>query len=451
MKLGLIITTYSVGKNELLGVNTDYNWVKYTFDPRLYLSNLEAFDGTEKTTIFIMFFKEQGYLICLAKARPQNSGRPNDNTAAWIHVPANIAISGKEIEENIENIKQYLSGGENITEEQLKEKFNREYTPKKTVRTAVSRLESNESGTFSYRYYGKNQDNVLHELLGDAIAQKEYSKYKAVFFIDISSGIKPKNMGEITSEINETCLILPPKNDDGFKAVIDNTNNVFNQPLEFSVGDTINIVWKRNGYEEVPKKYTVKKEDNNTTPKELELSTVEYKVLIPTSRFYITDSRDGQVISNCYISINNIPLVQNTTPIPEAELQEKVKIEVKKSGYEKYSNQINNFLNNNDKIPISLKRNTIQYELTIPINDSNATHTRATITINTTKELTKSPIDGYSMSGNAGKQGDKYIRNLHYKKQVKTGTKTNSNNAFFFGSVSTLLLCFILLVGVLFL
>ena len=145
MKLGLIITTYSVGKNELLGVNTDYNWVKYTFDPRLYLSNLEAFDGTEKTTIFIMFFKEQGYLICLAKARPQNSGRPNDNTAAWIHVPANIAISGKEIEENIENIKQYLSGGENITEEQLKEKFNQEYTPKKTERTAVSRLKSNEN------------------------------------------------------------------------------------------------------------------------------------------------------------------------------------------------------------------------------------------------------------------------------------------------------------------
>lgn len=36
-------------------------------------------------------------MISIIKARPDGSGRENDNTAAWIHFPAKIKISAKEV------------------------------------------------------------------------------------------------------------------------------------------------------------------------------------------------------------------------------------------------------------------------------------------------------------------------------------------------------------------
>ena len=88
-----------------------------------------SFDETTKW-FFLRFLGPEGILICIVKARPQGSGRPNDNTAAWIHIPAKMDISGEEIVSIIEKVKDAISAHKEI--DSLKSVFGVEY-PNKDV------------------------------------------------------------------------------------------------------------------------------------------------------------------------------------------------------------------------------------------------------------------------------------------------------------------------------
>lgn len=97
MKLGFILKTTNSGDGEAFSINKEESWAKYATEVRSYIKELHNFDGTSKTVILVRFHGSDGYMISIIKARPDGSGRENDNTAAWIHFPAKIKISAKEV------------------------------------------------------------------------------------------------------------------------------------------------------------------------------------------------------------------------------------------------------------------------------------------------------------------------------------------------------------------
>lgn len=96
MKLGFILKTTNSGDGEAFSINKEESWAKYATEVRSYIKELHNFDGTSKTVILVRFHGSDGYMISIIKARPDGSGRENDNTAAWIHFPAKLKFLQKK-------------------------------------------------------------------------------------------------------------------------------------------------------------------------------------------------------------------------------------------------------------------------------------------------------------------------------------------------------------------
>ena len=146
-----------------------------------------SLDESQRSVIFVRFLGSQGYLICIFQARPENSGRPYDGAAAWIHVPASVALSGKETERLIDEVEAAFSNEKGVDNLRLEALFSNDYQEINAV-PAIVRIASNGTSS-AVRFYGNGTDYQLSELLGNGIAQPEYSRYKAIFFLRKSENI----------------------------------------------------------------------------------------------------------------------------------------------------------------------------------------------------------------------------------------------------------------------
>lgn len=253
LKLGFILRITSGGDDKSISINEDISWAKYVPDAGSYIEKLHNFDGTSKTVILVRFHGVDGYMISIIKARPEGSGRENDNTAAWIHFPAKIKISEDETYNIIQLVTNELSARKGINRTILEEVFSKEYEVKNTLLTATELIRSSKEGSIGYRYYGgKGSNYQLKELLGDSIAQAVYNKYKGVFFIDRLSEIT-MDYKEIQTDIYEICTIEPPQNIKyNFTPYIGSIH--FTAPIEITKNTLLPIVLKKNGYADIKKR-----------------------------------------------------------------------------------------------------------------------------------------------------------------------------------------------------
>ena len=97
-----------------------------------------SLDESERSVIFLRFLGPHGYLICILQARPENSGRPYDGAAAWIHVPASVVLSGIETEKLIDDVEAALSNERGIDYSRLDTIFSKEYSEKNQLPAIAS-------------------------------------------------------------------------------------------------------------------------------------------------------------------------------------------------------------------------------------------------------------------------------------------------------------------------
>ena len=265
MKLGFILKTTNSGDGEAFSINKEESWAKYATEVRSYIKELHNFDGTSKTVILVRFHGSDGYMISIIKARPDGSGRENDNTAAWIHFPAKIKISAKEVCSIIQLVVEELSARKSINRLRLEEAFNKQYDSKNTLFTAVEFITSNKDGNIGYRYFGERCDYQLYEYLGDSIGQIGYKGYKGIFFIDHSSGITIDKQ-EIRTPIKKICALNIPNVNNGFKVYIG--NKPFSSPIEIPEDAKVSVVLKKNGYADIKKEISVSNPNISIEPKE---------------------------------------------------------------------------------------------------------------------------------------------------------------------------------------
>lgn len=456
MKLGIIIKITSLGgENEHSSFNKNSEWSKYASNARAYIEDsLEGFDGSSKATIFIKLIKNIGYIICLVKARPEGSGRPNDHTAAWIHIPAVVDISGEEIIQILEHVKNAISAPRKIDTELLDNVFNKPYPIKDIQASTLTQLSSKDEGEIVVRFYGEGTSYELNNLLGNNIAQIEYNGCKALFLIDNTSGITPvANKAKIiTAPIRKICKIHPPlKNDKDFIPYInfDKGGKLFSKPIEIPEGLTFNILWKKIGYQDVVKPYTVSFDDNNKPPSGVDLAENDYNLLIKRSIFRILDNKNRQV-DECLISIEGKPLNQKETPLPALWFEKEVEVKVEKQGYKSYSDKIN--IKEQNFHIIKLDNIIYTYEFKIPAYNDKGEDERldeeAKIVITTKENLKESPIKGYKLNKQIFLYADKVYRgDLKYDENKDKKLKRKS---FMEGFIVSFITCLIIVSGIIF-
>lgn len=332
MKLGLILKITNGGESETYSINKQETWARYASDARSAIKELQGFDGSDKTIYLLKLLGSIGYLLSVIKSRPEGSGRPNDNTAAWIFVPGMAVVSASEMEQVLKKVEEAISESKGIDNAKLEETFSKDYDTKKVLMSAVGRLSSSADGNYALRYY--NGDYRLNELLGEHLAQKEYGRYKGIFFVENNSGIKLSTNDVLNFEPKQSITISPLKPMGGFVAGFPTAKGFmkFDRDIELANGQKITIEWHRDNYAPIVKTFTAGV-DNTAN---LEIKEAECLVRIQRSWFKVQDYH-GISIQNANVSINHQLITGDYLDIAKRLLlNNRISIDIQANGYEDY-------------------------------------------------------------------------------------------------------------------
>lgn len=397
-KLGLKIVRTSQGLEDVLVVNGEQEWTKNIWDVRENLKNIENIENLHSDTyVLILSCIDGGHLLTIVSLI---AGRDTDNTSAWIYIPDNLIISGKELAEIIEITKNEILTVR-MNDELLKEKFSKAYeiSPAKYI------YAKSQTGQYAYRYYS-NDSYTLQELL-DAIHQPYYQRYKSIFLINKSSQLSCSIGDDLSQEPLYTSILAnTPEEVDGFVPYIN--GKVFDSPMYVSEGKVIEITWKKNGYLPIKTQTKANKGFTYTEP-----TADQYRRIIPYGAINVTDEWN-QPIQEYELSINHIKVNPGgSVPVSEAALNN-VRIDVHTDGYDTKVEEVD--FTKNSCVVIRLTKSSLEYNFELPLK--NVEDDRIKIgPIITHERLVKSPIKGYVPErGRFSRQGINRMKYNPYNK-----------------------------------
>lgn len=392
MKLGLIIKATSAGEQEVFSINKGEEWAKFAADSRSIIKDLEGFDGSGKSVIIAKILGSLGYLIGVVKARPEGSGRPNDNTTAWIHVPAKLKITGNELCYVITYVEEQLAAPMGINPAVLDELFTKEYADKDIKYPALAFIVYNPDGGIGWRNYGVGTGYALHELLGDSLAQTSYKKYKCICFVDKSLNLSIVGGEIIKFDPKEPTKIEAPVDNKGFMAFIKTKKQeiLFADAIEIPANTPLSVVWKKEGYVDI------EKELRDGNPSSLDIKDNERRLVFKRSWIKVKDQRFKH-LSDVEISVNGKAFISEITDITEAALREGVSIRVSHQGYEPKEKVINQFSSN---IEFILDDKQCSKEYKLRVEDGKDLESDAIITVKMSNHYTGMPLKGYRSDHN---------------------------------------------------
>lgn len=426
MKLGLKIEITSQGAGSAAKTynstpalekyaSASRSFIKEVFPAREYLKlkgidPSSSLDESARSVVFLRFLGPEGYLICVFQARPENSGRPYDGAAAWIHVPASVMLSGIDTEKLIDEVDAAMSEDRGINYTKLDALFTKEYE-QKNVLSALSTIGSNGPAA-GIRYYGVGTDFQLSELLGNNIVQQIYSNYKAVFFLRKNDNIAV-SVPEISTPLSQTCIVSAPSSVAGYSAFFEN-GMPFNVDLEYPLNAPLTIVWKKAGYQDIVKKANAKGGNANETAKLFEMNKSEIKVAIKKQIFVVFG--DSRILTNYQISLDG-EILKDVLYISEEKLARGIRVKVVADGFKTYDKD--HMLGLDSKqVEIQLKRQSFIYEFAIPMYSDGERIDDGLLSVELNTKLEDCPIEGYSLMRDNIKEGEGNVNRIK-----RSGTK----------------------------
>lgn len=417
MKLGLKIEITNEGAgSSVKTLNSSSTLEKYASASRSYIKDVFpvrdelrkngidpffSLDESERTVIFLRFLGPHGFLICISQARPENSGRPYDGAAAWIHVPASVALSGQETEKLIDDVEEALSNKRGIDNQRLDAIFAKDYEERNlipAISTIVSKGES--SGV---RYYGSGTDYQLHELLGNGIAQPEYSKFKSVFLLRKSENIYFTGQ-EITTQLVPTCIMEPPTPINGFSPFLQN-GVPFTLSIEVPQKSPLKIVWKKTGYQDIERIIEATATDVEKSNKLFAIHESEVKFAVLKKWFNVHSNL--KPLKEYCIQVDNQEFKDGVVYLPVSKITSKVYVKVVADGFKTFEKDIKLLKN----IDISMLPIMHFYRFSLPMYDGKESIESGELKLEVAVKLKKCPLRGYSLDGDL-LEGEDYVNFL---------------------------------------
>ena len=188
-KIGFRIYRFKEGPSIGLTVN-EGDWTKKVVDIRDILKLYNSED--ESKFAMFMSFSENGAYITIARSI---SGRGGDNTAAWIYIPNNIEVTGTEIIQIIDIVKEELSASKSNVE-RLTQIFSKDYRTTESAAYMPSSVEK----IFAKRNVGFYP---LKDIIGEKRYQPIYSNYNVILINDMDGmEIVDKNITDLSSDLS---------------------------------------------------------------------------------------------------------------------------------------------------------------------------------------------------------------------------------------------------------
>ena len=370
-KLGLIINNTYQGLTRVYSANDLTGWSKSVVDIRTILEKL-IIDDNSQVPLFLSYSDEGVFLILL---RPIY-GRTGDNVTAWIHIPSDIVISGKELVEVVEFVKMSISGGK-INAEELDRRFAKEYESA----SATHPVETVKNDKIAVRKYASltKYGIRLDELLDTKhLYQPQYAQYRYILLLDKNSITCPTAYELPDSKLVESILVKPVEPVDKFSAYLNGKE--FTKPIYAYKGDKLVFVWKRRDYKDIEKEVQVT--DDIKVPS---ITHNEYMKLLKYQSIHVYDSNTRETLDEYYVYISD-KLIQSNVYINECAY-DRTKIKVTAPGY----NDETDIYNLNHQVHIALTPKTFIYTFRFTTKDGSALKAK----VESKGLLKRTPFEGY--------------------------------------------------------
>lgn len=385
-KLGLKIVRINQGYTELLEINGDRAWTKNVWDIRKDLENIDNLDGS--SAVLMLTSIDTGHMLTVASLI---EGRITDCISAWIHIPATISVSGKELVELVESAKKEILANER-NDEKLRQLFSKEYE----LAPATKMAGGSVGEKCAYRYYGQKAKYTLAELLKD-MCQSYYKNYKSIFLLDNSTSLRCLSGDNLSDhKVYSMVVIKSPGQVDSFVPYIG--EKPFVGQMYAIEGDVINIEWRRDGYMPIHTSSTITPDAKYSLP-----TPNQYVRLLPYNYIKITDEWNQRVEDyELYVAKK---LVNKGADIPISEsMLNNVWVEIYAEGYEPRTGHVNLM----QPVHIKMTKEMYSYEFLLPLKNDEGYYP---IKISGNRKVKSSPVKGYVTEDGYVTRNDKnYLR-----------------------------------------
>lgn len=385
-KLGLKIVRINQGYTELLEINGDRAWTKNVWDIRKDLENIDNLDGS--SAVLMLTSIDTGHMLTVASLI---EGRITDCISAWIHIPATICVSGKELVELVESAKKEILANER-NDEKLRQLFSKEYE----LAPATKMAGGSVGEKCAYRYYGQKAKYTLAELLKD-MCQSYYKNYKSIFLLDNSTSLRCLSGDNLSDhKVYSMVVIKSPGQVDSFVPYIG--EKPFVGQMYAIEGDVINIEWRRDGYMPIHTSSTITPGAKYSLP-----TPNQYVRLLPYNYIKITDEWNQRVEDyELYVAKK---LVNKGADIPISEsMLNNVWVEIYAEGYEPRTGHVNLM----QPVHIKMTKEMYSYEFLLPLKNDEGYYP---IKISGNRKVKSSPVKGYVTEDGYVTRNDKnYLR-----------------------------------------
>lgn len=381
-KLGLKIVRINQGYTELLEINGDRAWTKNVWDIRKDLENIDNLDGS--SAVLMLTSIDTGHMLTVASLI---EGRITDCISAWIHIPATISVSGKELVELVESAKKEILANER-NDEKLRQLFSKEYE----LAPATKMVGGSVGEKCAYRYYGLKAKYTLAELLKD-MCQSYYKNYKSIFLLDNSTSLRCLSGDNLSDQkVYSMVVIKSPGKVDSFVPYIG--GQPFNGQMYAVEGEVIKIEWKRNGYLPIQTETTVCPDIKYSLP-----TPNHYIRVIPFDTIRVVDEW-GQNIREYDLCIEKKQMPHGKQIAISESAINNIWVEIYAEGYEPVSAH----LNLTQPVKVKMVKETYSYEFMLPLKNEEGYYP---IKISGTRKLKNSPVQGYVLEEGHSKRNEK--------------------------------------------
>ena len=385
-KLGLKIVRINQGYTELLEINGDRAWTKNVWDIRKDLENIDNLDGS--SAVLMLTSIDTGHMLTVASLI---EGRITDCISAWIHIPATISVSGKELVELVESAKKEILANER-NDEKLRQLFSKEYE----LAPATKMAGGSVGEKCAYRYYGQKAKYTLAELLKD-MCQSYYKNYKSIFLLDNSTSLRCLSGDNLSDHKVYSMVVIKSQGQvDSFVPYIG--EKPFVGQMYAIEGDVINIEWRRDGYMPIHTSSTITPGAKYSLP-----TPNQYVRLLPYNYIKITDEWNQRVEDyELYVAKK---LVNKGADIPISEsMLNNVWVEIYAEGYEPRTGHVNLM----QPVHIKMTKEMYSYEFLLPLKNDEGYYP---IKISGNRKVKSSPVKGYVTEDGYVTRNDKnYLR-----------------------------------------
>lgn len=377
-KLQLYIYKSLRGFKSVRNINPSENVQRHIRDVRAALKIID-YDPAEKYLFYLLTYVDGGTFFTILRTIPD---KPLDHLATTIFIPTGLKISREELAEIVHLTTRMVSNPAVSADElnELHDVFAKEY-PVEAEPAAVVESEGRE---YAYSLYGGDTGRNLEDFFGDKLYQTSFIKYAGLVLVDADLGVTVDATDLSDCPLCPPATLMPPEPANGFMPYI--YGRQFNRPFCVSLGEPVEMVWRRSGFEDILQTVEVTDEVQTVEPGSLEGS----RKTINRSTFFISSQSGKKQITDADIIVNGVEITGDHT-FSYDELKN-ADVIVRAAGRLPYQATMDLAATSQALISLPEQRRIYRFEMPVKSSELGAP---IRFEIHTKRQLTESPIEGY--------------------------------------------------------